>query len=227
MKTLRIRDISCLIVEGESAERIVYLIYPQMVPIPEDLLQEMAAKFSAAVAVVYIPGDDWNNFLTPWPEPPEAKGFPPFGGKAADFLALLRDEVIPQVEKEAGLASQFTRNLIGVSLSGLFALWQWMQCDLFGSIACLSGSFWYEGFMEWFDARSVPPKSGLAYFLLGRDEPKAKIKAYRPVGANTEGVVARLKAAGLPVEFEWVPGNHFTDPLGRLRLAFTHLFLDT
>ncbi|MDE6638872.1 MAG: hypothetical protein K2K32_11640 [Muribaculaceae bacterium] len=41
-------------------------------------------------------------------------------------------------------------------MSGLFALWQWMVCDTFRNIASLSGSFWYEGFMEWMKSRTIP-----------------------------------------------------------------------
>ena len=222
MKTLQVRDLKCDVYGDVVADRIVYLIYPMVVKMPDSLISELSSKYGVSIAVVYVPSDQWNNYLTPWPEPPEEKGFDPFGGKADEFLGILKDEIVPEVEKSQGAKSP-TRYLVGVSLSGLFTLWQWMRCDLFDSIASLSGSFWYAGFMDWFDSIPVPQKKGRAYFLLGVDEPHAKIQAYRSVGANTESVVSRLKGAGLDVVLNWVSGNHFSDPEGRLRKAFAGL----
>ena len=223
METLQIRDLKCEIAGAPGAERIVYLIYPAVVGVSDAFLKRMVEKYKTPVAVVYVPGDQWNNYLTPWPEPPEEKGFPPFGGNAADFGKILVEEVIPRVEKEAGISPGAERDIVGVSLSGLFALWQWMQHDTFKSAAFLSGSFWYDGFLEWFESMPVPKKTGKAYFLLGRQEPKAKIQAYRSVGVNTEKIVDRLGSSGIATTFQWVPGNHFSDPVGRLELAFSHL----
>lgn len=222
MNTIQVKDLKCDVYGNVVSDRIVYLIYPMVVEMPDSLISDLASKYGVKIVVVYVPSDQWNNYLTPWPEPPEEKGFDPFGGKAGEFLAILRDEIVPEVEKSLYVKSP-TRYLVGVSLSGLFTLWQWMQCDLFVSIASLSGSFWYAGFMDWFDSLTVPQKKGRAYFLLGIAEPHAKIKAYRSVGVNTESIVSRLKAAGLDVAFDWVPGNHFTDPEGRLRKAFAGL----
>lgn len=222
IQTLKIEDLTCELVGGYS-EKVTYVIYPYIEPLSESLMERMAAKHSTSIVAVYVPADEWNNYLTPWPEPPESKGFPPFGGEAAKFLSILTGEIIPQAEKTLGLSPGAERNLIGVSLSGLFALWEWLQNDTFHSLACLSGSFWYAGFMDWFDSREIPSKSGSAYFLLGKDEPKAKIKAYQSVGVNTEAVVERLEKAGVKVKFEWVPGNHFSDPVHRLETGFANL----
>lgn len=209
--------------DADREQRVVYMIYPEIAGLSDGWLQEMADKYGVAVVMVYVPADKWNDVLTPWPEPGEAKGFPPFAGEGAQFLKTLQEDIIPQVEKTMGLPAGLRRDLIGVSLSGLFALWQWMQCDTFRSIACLSGSFWFAGFLDWFDARPIPAKAGKAYFLLGREEPHATVKAYRSVGECTEKIVGRLQAAGIATTFEWVPGNHFADPLGRAARAFAAL----
>lgn len=50
-------------------------------------------------------------------------------------------------------------------LSGLFTLWQWMIDDTFRNIICLSGSFWYEGFVGWIRSFEIPRKTGKAYFF--------------------------------------------------------------
>lgn len=223
MKQYTIKDIKCEVFPSAGSDKVIYIVYPEIVPISQQLIQTVVASKKDNIVVVLVPADEWNNYLTPWPEPGETPSSQPFAGRGAYFLDLLRNDIIPMVEDTLNLPMVFSRYLLGVSLSGLFALWQWMQCDLFHSIACLSGSFWYDGFIEWFDARPVPQGKGPVFFLLGTDEPKAKIKAYRTIGVNTEEIVKKLGDAGLSVTFKWVPGNHFADPSGRLQLGLDFL----
>ena len=221
--TINADNYVCDIATGQASTRIIYLIYPAIKSFPDGWLENMASEFNVTLAAIYIPAGEWNNSLTPWPEAGETPASPPFGGQAEIFLGKLKTDIIPAVEKAAGLTGVSRRDLIGVSLSGLFTLWQWLLDDTFHSIGCLSGSFWYAGFMDWFNARSIPRKQGSAYFLLGTEEPKAYIKAYRTVGTNTVGIVNRLQSAGIPTTFQWVPGNHFADPLPRAMRAIKAL----
>lgn len=219
---LNIKGFQCHIAVNPDSETVTYMLYPALEQLEDKWLERMAETHKINLAIVYVPADDWNNVLTPWPEPPEAKGFDPFGGEAPKFLKLLQEEIIPEVESKIRVK---VRDILGVSLSGLFTLWQWMLCDTFRNIASLSGSFWYEGFIKWFDGLTIPHKQGKAYFLLGVEEPKAHIQAYQSVGENTLHVVAKLKEAGIGVTFEWVPGNHFSRPVHRAEKALDHLYL--
>ena len=227
---LNIKGYQCHLAENVAADTITYMIYPALEQLEDRWLERMAELHKIHVAIVYVPAEDWNNALTPWPEPPEAKGFDPFGGDASKFLDLLQKEIIPAVESKVKITS---RDLLGVSLSGLFTLWQWMICDTFRNIASLSGSFWYHGFMDWFDGKlpslqslrqETPDCKGKAYFLLGEEEPKARIEAYQSVGKNTLHVVEKLKNAGIDVTFDWVPGNHFSRPVHRAEKALDNLY---
>ena len=223
IKELQTGDLKCVCATQNNKNKVVYMIYPEIVPFKNEWLEDMASKYNTNLAVIYIPSDEWNDMLTPWPEPGETPDSPPFAGDAAKTLLQLQKVVIPSVEKTLDLPNNVTRNLIGVSLSGLFTLWQWLQSSIFSSVASLSGSFWYPGFIDWFEGQSIPQKSGMAYFLLGVKEPKAWIKEYRSVGINTEKIVSGLKSAGIATEFSWVPGDHFTDPLERAELALSKL----
>lgn len=223
-QALDIEDLKCICQRYEGSKKVAYLIYPALVPLSDKWIHEMAEKYGVNVAVIYIPADGWNDMLTPWPEPGETHDSPPFAGHAKETLELLQSKVLPQVEKALNLSADVERDLVGVSLSGLFTLWQWMQCSLFKSIASLSGSFWYNGFIEWFEKTPIPKKDGMAYFLLGVKEPKAWIRAYRTVGVNTEKIVERFKEAGIPTIFQWVPGDHFADPVTRAEDAFKALY---
>ena len=219
-----ISGFDCHAAVNSGSDKVAYMIYPELVPFEDEWLQRMATQHNVSIIAVYVPADKWNDALTPWPEPGEAKGCPPFGGKAQNFLDILTKEIIPEAEKESGLTSPISRDLIGVSLGGLFTLWQWCLCDVFSSIACLSGSFWYVGFLDWFMKQNIGSKKGKAYFLLGEEEPFSHVKAFQSVGTNTEAIVKRLKSDGIDTEFEWVPGNHFSRPVHRAEKALEGLY---
>lgn len=219
-----IAGLKCDILHNCDMQKVAYMIYPDTQNyFPDKWLQELSSRYHLSIVMVYIPLQSWNDMLTPWPEPGEAKGFEPFAGNSAETLKTLQEQIIPQCEKLLGVDGDVERDLIGVSLSGLFTLWQWLICDTFHSIACLSGSFWYEGFLDWFEKQPVPHKSGKAYLLLGKQEPKAPVKAYQTVGINTELIYERLKKAGIKTEFDWVPGGHISDPLRRAERALDFL----
>lgn len=219
MQTFSIDNLQITAVAGPT-DRICYLLYPFATL--HDWLAAEAPKFGVAVAV--ITRMDWDDDLTPWPAKGQPPGCPDFQGRAAGFLAKLQTDVLPAVEKRLGIAPGAERTLAGVSLSGLFTLWQWMLCDSFANIISLSGSFWYEGFAAWIESRPVPKKTGRAYFLLGNQEAHTKVKAFQPVQTDTEAIVASLRRQGIAVDFELVPGNHYQYGEQRLTRAFTRMF---
>lgn len=223
IERFKIQDLQCACVSTGSSGRIIYIIYPLTDVMTDDWLEKQSVIHDCSIVVIYVPLDRWNDYLTPWPAPGETPKARPFAGDGSVFLKTLQQTVIPLSEDKMGIINVAERDLIGVSLSGLFTLWEWLQCGTFHSIASLSGSFWYPGFMNWFDSLTIPAKDGKAYFLLGAEEPDARIKAFRSVGINTQSLVASLKNAGIKVSFDLVPGNHFSDPLQRLEKALTAL----
>lgn len=224
IEKIQTANLECALVRNPESSRVAYLIYPQVPGFVGQWLERTAAWADVSIVVVNVPLEDWEKMLTPWKAPAVPKGSLPFEGKAPEFLTTLQKEILPECEEALDLPNVEKRDLIGVSLGGLFTLWQWMQCDIFDSIGCLSGSFWYEGFLKWFDAHAVPLKSGRAYFLLGTQEPLAKVKAFQSVGTNTEAIVTRLKSCGIDTEFQWVPGDHFANPVVRAEHAFAWLY---
>ncbi len=218
--TIKIGNLNCLCSANGSADKIVYILYP--LDYLSDWIEPAAKKYG--VKIVVITGMDWQNVFSPWPAPGVPKGTADFKGESPEFLKLLQTEVIPKVEQSLGIPQNSERTLVGVSMSGLFTLWQWMICDTFRNIASLSGSFWYEGFIEWFRSQPNPHKSGKAFFLLGDKEAKSKIKAFNIVGANTAEIVETLKKDGVDTVFESVPGDHYADAIPRLNAAFDALF---
>lgn len=220
-QNITVGTLECVVKRFGGNSKVCYILYP--IDWIDGWVDAAAQRYKTSIVVVK--GMDWDNDLTPWPAPGEPPGSPDFKGLAHLFLQTLINEVQPAAEKTLGIDGNAERIIVGVSLSGLFTLWQWIQCDNYGSIGCLSGSYWYDGFLEWFLQQQIPKKRGEAYFLLGTEEPKSPVKAFDSVGENTERVVERLKSIGIPTTFEWVPGNHFTDPEGRLNKTMAALFL--
>lgn len=219
-KTIKIEGLTCLCSTPVNNGRIAYILYPM------DILAnwiEQAAE-SYGTTIVVVTGMDWEAAFSPWPAPGVPKGDPDFKGESPKFLELLRNKVIPEVEINLQIAADVERTLFGVSMSGLFALWQWMKCDTFKNIASLSGSFWYEGFIDWMKVIDIPHRSGMGFFLLGDHESKSNVKSFNSVGVNTESIINLLKEAGISVEFQSVPGNHFANPIPRLDMAFEALY---
>lgn len=204
----------------DDKKKIAYILYPM------DMLSYWIVTTSEKynTNIVVITGMDWQNVFSPWSAPGVPKGDEDFKGESPEFLKELQEKVIPRIEKALGMDTDVDRSLIGVSMSGLFALWQWMECDTFNNIASLSGSFWYEGFLDWMKSIKIPSKSGKGFFLLGDKESKSKVKAFNTVGENTKEILTILKNAGIDVEFQSVPGDHYSDPIPRLEQAFVALY---
>lgn len=219
-KTIKIDDLTCLCSTPVSKGKIAYILYPM--EILDNWIEQAAESYGATIVVVT--GMDWENVFSPWAAPGVPKGDPDFKGESPEFLELLQKNVIPEIEKNLQIDEDVERTLFGVSMSGLFALWQWMNCDTFKNIASISGSFWYEGFIDWMKRIDIPHKSGKGFFLLGDQESKSNVKAFNSVGVNTESIIALLKGAEISVEFQSVPGNHFANPIPRLDMAFDALY---
>lgn len=222
MQTFTTAGLSITAVKG-SADAICYVLYP--FGGLGEWIEEAAEKFGVSVAV--ITGMDWDDDLTPWPAKGQPPGSPDFRGNASRFLPKLITEAVPETERRLGLSANVERTLAGVSLSGLFTLWQWMTDDFFRNIICLSGSFWYAGMVDWIKSRPVPRKAGRAYFLLGNLEARTKVKAFQPVQTDTEEIVGYLRRGGIDAMLELVPGNHYQYGEARLTRAFTRMFTPT
>lgn len=215
IEKISIGDLDCLACRPDNARKAAYILYPM--DIDPAFIEAAALKHGAAIAV--ITGMDWDDDLTPWPAAGVPEGSPDFKGHAPEFLNALVTSVIPEIESRIGFSAAPIRTLVGVSLSGLFALWQWTQSDFFRNIATLSGSFWYDGFEPWLSEQSFADKAGRCFMLLGDAEPKSKNPTFATVGACTEAIAAHLRSQGIDVDFTMVKGNHYQYARQRLEMA--------
>lgn len=219
-RTIKIGKLTCSCFAANCTD-IAYILTP--LPLDTAMLADYSRRFHTSI--VSISGIDWDDDLTPWTARGAECGDADFKGNAAIFLHTLCNDVIPHVEAIiCPQGSAPTRSLIGISLSGLFAVWAWMQGNVFQNIASISGSFWYDDFPQWLAHLDIPAKSGRAYFSLGNKEggPKGNPR-FKNVAADTAEVISILKSHHIATTFEQTQGTHYAPIYPRLEKAFAAL----
>ena len=162
-----------------------------------------------------VSGVDWNRELSPWPATRAFRSSEDFGGEGPAFLDMLTGQIVPLAEAQLGFAP-VSRAIAGYSLAGLFALWSVFQTDAFDLAASVSGSLWFDGFMDYM--RSSAPPNGLRqiYLSLGDKEKHARNQRMAAVEDCTRQAAELLREWNIPVIFEMNPGGHFQDIPGRI-----------
>lgn len=165
-----------------------------------------------------IEGEDWNRDLSPWTAPAVFRQAGDFGGRAAEYLSFLCEVVIPQTEQALGLEVR-RRGLMGYSLAGLFAVYAMFETDFFTDIASVSGSLWYDGFIEYIQGREPKRKPDHVYLSLGNKEKNTRNSRMARVWDCTLEVQRYLQNIGVDCVFVHHPGNHFYQEEERMKKA--------
>ena len=205
MKTSRIyHELNLDIVTTESDDVCYVLLPERMKEADMNWLEEVVQKYP--INIVAISGMKWNDDLTPWKAPALNPKEEDFKGKAKDFLSSLLGDICVNTEQSLRL-NHPKRYIIGVSLAGLFAVWASTKTNKFECVAPISGSFWYDGFVEWFKEQELLAER---YFLsLGDKEVKAKNERLASVGSCTESILQIIQDKGKEVTFVTDEGNYF------------------
>ena len=175
---------------------------------PEHPFDLTAVAQERRCTIVALPIGSWNDSLTPWPAPGLYRGEPDFGGHAADTLAELL-AAIPAIE-QADCLSPARRAICGYSLGGLFSLHAFTHSPAFAACACLSGSVWYEGWVEHLRAQEFAGDGRFAFLSVGTKEKRAALATLRRVQDNMAECAAILEEHGCAVEYALGPGNHMS-----------------
>ena len=217
MKTSRIyHELNLDIVTTESDDVCYVLLPERMKEADMTWLEEVVQKYP--VNIVAISGMKWNDDLTPWKAPALNPKEEDFKGKAKNFLSSLLSDLFINTEQSLRL-NHPKRHLIGISLSGLFALWATTETNKFNSVASISGSLWFDGFVEWFKEQELLADR---YFLsLGDKEVKAKNERLASIGTCTESILQIIQDKSKEVTFISDEGNHFEFFKERLEKAIS------
>lgn len=150
----------------------------------------------------------WDHDMTPWYMDPIFKHDTPCTGGADDYIELLLEEIMPQAEKFLP-GSPAWRGIAGYSLGGLFAMYSLYKTDVFSRAACMSGSFWFEGFSEYVHSHEMKRKPDCIYFSLGDKESSTNNPILNIVQHNTEELESFCCAKGIHTTFVLNSGNHY------------------
>lgn len=191
-----------VILQGE-ADAMVYLpLAPQQAEELQGLLPHPRPT------LVALHGLDWNGALSPWPAKKVFKGGEDFAGGADAWLEELTQLIIPAVEVKPAQR----RILAGYSLGGLFAVYAALHTPVFHRVASVSGSMWYDGFVDYALARTCLAEK--VYLSLGDREKLTRNPRMARVEDCTRAIAQHL---GCGVEMN--PGGHFQDELPRMAKA--------
>ena len=189
----------------------------------EHELQSMESEIAAIAQSAHhflfaaVPVESWNDALSPW-KSPAVWGKQGFGGKAAETLCFLTEQVIPTLKQQYPLPENVKIILGGYSLAGLFSLWASTQTDLFYGVAAASPSVWFPGWMEF--EQQHPIQAQHIYLSLGDKEEHTKNAVMTVVGDNIRTLHSRLIERGADCTLEWNSGGHFKDADLRTAKAF-------
>ena len=195
----------------------------------EHELQSMESEVTAIAQSAHhflfaaIPVESWNDALSPW-EAPAVWGKQGFGGKAADTLRFLTEQVMPTLKQQYPLPENVKIILGGYSLAGLFALWASTQTALFSGVAAASPSVWFPGWMEF--EQQHPMQAQRVYLSLGDKEEHTKNAVMAAVGDNIRALHRELAGCGKDCTLEWNSGGHFKDTDLRTARAFRWVMED-
>ncbi len=164
---------------------------------------------SPDINLVAISNLKWDHDMTPWDCPPISKIDTPCTPGADDYLRILTQEIMPEVEKTVE-GTPAWRGIAGYSLAGLFAVYAIYQTDLFSRVATMSGSLWFPGIKDYVFSHEMRIRPDAVYFSLGDKEAKTRNAFLKSVQQNTEEIEQFYAKQGLDTTFVLNPGGHYT-----------------
>ena len=192
----------------DEGGRLIYIIDS-----PEHPLDVATAAEGLRSHVASVPVADWADALTPWPAPALRPGEKDFGGRADETLASLA----AALDKAPG-----PHAICGYSLGGLFALYAFVREPRLAACACLSGSVWYEGWVDWLRENAPDCAGRYAYFSVGKKEKRAGLP-FRHVEEDLAACAEILRAHGCRVGVTLGPGSHMQHVTERLAVGLAAL----
>ena len=186
-------------------------------PCAEEIIANVAPhgkKFN----LIEVTGLRWEDELSPWKHPSLRHGEREFGGNAYAFLKEFTYIVLPMALGEANLRPTSIA-AAGYSLAGMFALYAGSRANRFDALLSVSGSLWFDGFVEFVEEMGVSKKTRYVYLSLGEREPISKNQRLSTVGAKTEELRDYYLSQGIKTDFVWNEGGHFDNETQRIGAA--------
>lgn len=201
--------------------------------VEEEIMEDLESHFwvdCEEFILVGIISENWNEDFTPWPAEALIKKSEPFGGSALEYLKLLTNAIKPFIDENYKTKLEPSNTaLIGYSLGGLVSLYALYEIEAFGKIGIISGSLWYDGWIEFMNSHIPINTFAKVYMSLGRGEERSRNQRMAKVGDCThEAALILEKQLTLKENFilEWNDGGHFTKVSERFKKALIWLMSD-
>lgn len=174
--------------------------------------------------LVDVHSENWGSDYTPWPAPALAKKAEPFTGGASEYLNFLMNKIKPYIDENYKTKPENTA-LAGYSLGGLAALYALYTTEVFGKVGSLSGSLWYDGWIEFINDNKPLNTGTKVYLSLGSGEKHNRNQKMASVERCTEETFEILKnqLQSENVMLQWNNGGHFEKIPERFQKALTWL----
>lgn len=170
---------------------------------------ESAEYVKADATLALMPVADWNRELSPWKAEKCFRNGENFGGGAGEYLTWMKRE-IAEFERQTGIAPE-KRAVCGYSLAGLCALYALYAADIFDGAASVSGSLWFDGWLDFMKRNYVRKPGACVYLSVGDREARARNQRLAQVEKCAREAAEILASQGASVKFELNIGNHFCD----------------
>lgn len=150
------------------------------------------------------------NEYTPWPKEALDPKFPPFGGLGDDYLTHLTQEIKPYIDANySTLSDPANTGILGFSLGGLISIYAAYTKKEFGIIGSISGSFWYDGWVEYLKSQELTNPNLKIYLSSGRNEGLNKDNLRQKAAEATIATQQALsKVTGHEINVVWDDGGH-------------------
>ncbi|MDF2881403.1 MAG: putative esterase [Clostridiaceae bacterium] len=177
--------------------------------------------------LVDVHSENWGSDYTPWPAPALAKKAEPFTGGASEYLNFLINKIKPYIDENYKTKPEPENTaLIGYSLAGLAALYGLYTTEVFGIVGSLSGSLWYDGWIEFMNSNEPVNVHSKVYLSLGKGEEHNRNQRMAAVGSCTQkafDILERQLESAENVTLQWNNGGHFVEIPERFHKAFAWL----
>lgn len=147
---------------------------------------------------------------TPWPKDALDQRFPPFGGLGDDYLNHLAQEIKPYIDSNYNtIPDPSSTGILGFSLGGLISVYAAYTRNEFGIIGSLSGSFWYDGWVEYLADQRLTNQNLKVFLSSGRNEGLNKDNLRKKAAEATIATQTALsKMIGKDIAVHWDDGGH-------------------
>ncbi|GFP75219.1 alpha/beta hydrolase [Clostridium fungisolvens] len=217
-------------IESESSFPVVYVNGVNDIREIVGAIEPYFYKDCPPFILVNIQPKNWNDDYTPWAAKGIARDGEDFGGKADNYIETLLYKIKPYIDTNYRTKSDYKNNvLLGYSLGGLLSLYALYSCACFGKVGSLSGSLWYEEWIEYMSLNNPYNKDAKVYLSLGIKESKSRNPRMANVGVCTEKAFEMLQkqlSSEENVKLEWNNGGHFTEITERFIKAILWLVKD-